>query len=414
VRAAFALGLVVALASVASGQERTLNRDEDLVVIPGKDLPKLKGARKERVAAFAFVKGALRPIPSQVDERTPQGRYCFDRGPRRVTDVDDGELDDNDELCFAAGDAGAHAPREATVPGAVAKHEVELVDPVDGGKAWVYVFLLGREAPPAPRHVDLTVDAEGVARWRGRGFEVVLGPCPAAGKGVARLSIDAGGQQEPLAELASLGLAASFRGLPISREPDEIRVVTGSWSSGPVRALLELSIESYLLWGSWIATPEDRRPVVTLTRSMLSAPVTIVLPADLDRTSPSSFSVSVYADAAASPLRLLADREAPNNRGRAEAHWGGLVHKKTAVVARLAPREGPLARATNRVDLLQAGPERGLRFTFDLAGLTKGEYSADWVVHVLTAGTPDGGPVDAQAAAGVLDAVDQTLQNRVP
>src|SRR5205807_4993221 len=85
---------------------KTLARTEDWVIVPGKELPRLKGKHKDKVRLYAQKNGSLQPIPYQVDEKTPEGGYCFTEGPadKLVKDVDDGLIDDNDEVVFMAKD----------------------------------------------------------------------------------------------------------------------------------------------------------------------------------------------------------------------------------------------------------------------------------------------------------------------
>ena len=138
---------------IARADEReikTLDRAEDLVVLTGAELAKLKGVPSDLIRVYAAKDGDLLPIPFQVDERTPELEYCWRAGPDPVKDVDDGRLDDDDEVALRAADAGDRTGK--SIAGATARVEVQIDDPVNGHKAWAYVLAFDdKEHPPPPR-----------------------------------------------------------------------------------------------------------------------------------------------------------------------------------------------------------------------------------------------------------------------
>lgn len=408
------------LVAPAAEPGSTLRRPDDVVVFTGKELPKMRGADKRRLRLYAFTHGELRPVPLQVDERAPQHhRYCFDHGSSPVSDVDEGRIDDDDEVVFAAVDAGARAPAGTTLPDVVAGYEIELEDPRDHGRGWVYLFRFEVDPPPEPtlRHLSFDVDKDGVARFSGDGFELELG------RGSSRLSfVSPTGERRPFGDLARLRLDASYRGLPIERDPDEIRIATGSWLAGPVRALVEVTVESYLIWGSWVTTTQTS-PVATLTRRSLVVPVTLSLPVRLDDSPPSSLSLSLALDDKAEGVRLFTSGGAgpvpfegggePEERApeRAVPEWIVAGGAHGGVIVRLVPRTEALRRPSNRLELA-ARPARLAGFRLDLSELTRGEYAADYSIHVVPRGK-DAPALDRDAAARIVEAADRPLERRV-
>src|SRR5262249_8105666 len=155
------------------------HRDDDVVAIPGKDLPRLLGEKKERLRLFAWRDGKLVAAPLQVDERTPEGRYCFDHGAQALADIDDGAVDDNDEGVLSPGHAGAGGPGGKLRRGVVGPRGGELRDARGGGRGGAYGARSGGGPRAAPAERPLfEVERGGGARWRGRGFDVAIGVRP--------------------------------------------------------------------------------------------------------------------------------------------------------------------------------------------------------------------------------------------
>jgi hypothetical protein len=155
------------LAPPGHAEERaTLDRPYDPVVIPCSSLQGLLGTPVEdiRICAYRASEGRWEGIPFQLDERKaivdpwdpPNLRLSY-------FDPDDGLLDADDELCFLCRDAGDRSgPSDwPDLPGcrAFARVELELYDPLDGGRAWVYAYRCSGQSPPIPAPYCLSYDA---------------------------------------------------------------------------------------------------------------------------------------------------------------------------------------------------------------------------------------------------------------
>ncbi len=133
---------------------KTLSRTSDAVKIAGADLSPFSGADISLLRLFAFRKGAMEPIPFQVDQKDSRGEWVWDVAFRNGRTHDDqdpkGEalLDGNDHLVFLAGDTGDRAALSAIQGGAAQRLEIEVDDPVNHGKGWVYLALFTRNPPP--------------------------------------------------------------------------------------------------------------------------------------------------------------------------------------------------------------------------------------------------------------------------
>ncbi len=138
----------------ATAGAKDLVRTIDAVKIAGADLPPLTDAKIPQLRLYAFRNGYFQPVPFQVDQKDSRGEWVWDvawRDGRTHDDQDPpGEslLDGNDLLVFLAGDTGDQAPFPTQELPADTVLEIEVADPVDHGKGWVYLGLFQRNAPP--------------------------------------------------------------------------------------------------------------------------------------------------------------------------------------------------------------------------------------------------------------------------
>lgn len=144
-----------ARAEEAGPDGKTLTRADDYIVVKGKQLEKNLGKRIENLSLLALVKGKVVPVPFQVDEIDKEGEWVLDMVPpclagKGITpdeDEDKGCLDKNDELVFMVRDSGSRISKDRYPDGAVEVDEIALEDPIDGGKAWVYLCSFPADPP---------------------------------------------------------------------------------------------------------------------------------------------------------------------------------------------------------------------------------------------------------------------------
>jgi hypothetical protein len=168
--------LLAAAAEPLSAQGSALARPFDPVVIAGDALPAYAGAEVNRVVGFRWDTGSVPPaptgqwvqIPVQLDERLEVafqivygpafivGSSATTIGyadPTTYTGPDfDPRIDADDELVFMAKEAGARVSGcYLAPPGTLAGSglEVELTDPLDSSRGWVYLFLSDAGLDPA-------------------------------------------------------------------------------------------------------------------------------------------------------------------------------------------------------------------------------------------------------------------------
>jgi hypothetical protein len=138
---------VLTCSPVLAEEPKKMARTVDGLVIPAELISPLLGVKIERLCVMAGKNEKLSPVPFQVDEMTPdRSEYILPDGPEPNTDRSDGVLSPQDEIALMVKDLGGRVERESWPRGAKTV-EVEVIDPLDGGRAWCYVSAV--ESPPA-------------------------------------------------------------------------------------------------------------------------------------------------------------------------------------------------------------------------------------------------------------------------
>jgi len=138
-------------AAVCAGSPKTLTRFHDPVVISVPALPGAMGTSTVGIALYRIRNGHLEAMPYQFDARDRSGD--LDVGTPR-----DFVLDDNDELVFMAKDTGDQA--DSATLGSAAGLEIEVGDPLDGGRGWAYLLPAAAAPVASPPVAYVRFDAD--------------------------------------------------------------------------------------------------------------------------------------------------------------------------------------------------------------------------------------------------------------
>lgn len=163
--------LILPLACLA-GEPRSLTRSIDPIEVPGFEVPAFSGMAISRLRAIASRSGKLITIPFQIDQKdsnndwvwnavyeAPMANDWFDDESLAEADrhnnltYDDQDaagnkvFDDNDVIVFLAKDAGDKDQKSLMRLGAERLVELEISDPVNQGKGWVYLAYFKFNAP---------------------------------------------------------------------------------------------------------------------------------------------------------------------------------------------------------------------------------------------------------------------------
>mgnify|MGYP001468946898 CR=1 FL=1 len=409
---------------------RSLKRSVDTVLIKGEALgPRILGAPKHLLRVFACKGGFMLPITYQIDERTRAGGYCYDRGPTsaRVQDEDKGRVDGNDELLVLAREVGDRATPQALklVPGYAAVQEVELTDPLDQGKAWIYVYRFpqgGVLPPPVTTDlVSLTVqpreeEEEAICTYRGEGFSFNNARTPnnqVRATSATFRQPDGSWSQSPV-DCSFMRGVATFMWVEVVRHSSDIRVQLGGWIDGPIRVVAQSQLKVYLALGFWATTPDS---YYILWPNKVTMPTNADCPVNLDQGGDSSYTLCwdmakrtrgwkfynshnpdpVDIDGVMSPAEQRLDLTWPD--------WNCTYGPEGAMISKFVIPSS-MRRPTNRLYYLDdqnAGAEaveEGLQFEVgafgtngyrcDLRGMRSGTYPGDYVTWYLPAGYQHG------------------------
>jgi len=140
------LGLAPAAPGAAQWTPATMTRTHDPVQVPGSLLERLTGAPLDSMRLFAWHEGAMTQMPFQFDERLPNGNFIFHLGEKVNAELANNTLDPQDFLVFRVCDTGDKAPQSLwPSPEGI---EIELTDPLSGGRSYCYLIKFPRSPPP--------------------------------------------------------------------------------------------------------------------------------------------------------------------------------------------------------------------------------------------------------------------------
>jgi len=147
-----ALGVAIAML-LAPAEALASPRTWQPLVIRGAQIRQLLGARVQNLEVVAAHAGQLQPIPFQLDERLPDGRYALPNGQQPVADDNPGFLDRDDELVMMISDLGERTPASdpAMRAGAI---ELEVIDPLGGQNQYAYAAAVERPRLSSRNYVE--------------------------------------------------------------------------------------------------------------------------------------------------------------------------------------------------------------------------------------------------------------------
>ena len=394
---------------------RTLVRTEDWVIVQGSELTRLKGTHKDKLRCYALRNGAMLPIPYQIDERKPDGTYCFDCGPpeRRIKDDDDGLVDDNDELVFMAKDAGDLSGPASYPPGNTGVQEIELKDPATGALAWVYLCRF--EQPPersTKKYAWIEKLQDGTTVWHGERFladnsKSIWNACRLTSLKFAPAGVDDPDWSKCVncVDCSKVTLQVKKYFVTFHKDSSEFRVDIGGYINGPVRVVGQSLMEFYFAVGIWFKAKDS---YVMLYSNACTMPTNVDNPVDISDTAGASY-YKLLCDLSTrvkgwkfynswNPNPVAIDGKMDQSEKKLDKRWPSwncAYGPEGAIINRfvLDPRA---VRDTNELyysdDLTAEEPpefEPGNYGTFgyklDLAGVKSGLYSGDYLIWYCAA-----------------------------
>jgi len=142
---ALALAAACAVPGISPARADPVEPAWRAIVLKGAAMPQLLGSPEIHLEALALRGGHLAPIPFQVDEVLPDGRYALTEGPAPLRDDSPGILDRDDEISMMLSDLGDRAsPPPDELPANAL--EIQAEDAATHAPRYAYIA-----AVPSPR-----------------------------------------------------------------------------------------------------------------------------------------------------------------------------------------------------------------------------------------------------------------------
>lgn len=221
-----------------SKEAKTLRRFHDPVVVRTSLLTGLPARHTSHYRLYSVHNGKSSPIPYQFDEKDEAGEIVFPSAENPGEFV----FDDNDELVFMAKDTGERAPIELLPSGSDATLEIEVTDPVDGGRGWAYLLHFP-DNPPAPSPVTYATFDPKTNRARALFYTIDYYPGRNFFTGM-RISPRAGGTGENILNRMKVRVNPTFSLLFTTWSPlfteEDFSVQVDGVKNGAVRAIRQV------------------------------------------------------------------------------------------------------------------------------------------------------------------------------
>ncbi len=127
--------------------EKSLDRYVDPLIIKGEYLASMKGFPLDGLRLYSCQDESFVPVPFQVDEITEEGYKVLPDGPQGNPEKANHVLDPQDELLFMSFDTGDRAAFTGPPLNCRQFTEIEVEDPLNSGKGWVYLLYFDSSPP---------------------------------------------------------------------------------------------------------------------------------------------------------------------------------------------------------------------------------------------------------------------------
>ena len=146
-RGAFTLAILLQ-ASVAIGGLRTWKP----VVLQGSQLRSLLGQREDHLEVLAFHGDRLEPIPFQVDDVLPDGRFALPSGPHAMHENEVEFLGPDDQVVLMVSDLGPRTTNDDALPPQTL--EIAVHDSLGGATRYAYIAAVASPLRSTMNYVD--------------------------------------------------------------------------------------------------------------------------------------------------------------------------------------------------------------------------------------------------------------------
>jgi hypothetical protein len=265
--------------------KKTLTRWIDPVITEGKLVKDLADQPLSQLRLYAYRNGEFAPIRFQIDEMTEGGDWILPEGPRPNSSLSNGKLDVWDKIVFMADDTGDRISKDAW-PKAYAKGaEIEVIDPLTGGKGWCYIIAFTANPPDKaalPDYVQYDYASE-IVRTEYFGCEYVITKKGLHTTFYKRLwgekKIGASGESFVDRLKIRIKTKALFGSVAVQLNEDQMKSDVLAYKRGPVRVIRRG--EQYVLLPAGLKAARAVADVV-LYRNISTVPMVLNIPFKLD------------------------------------------------------------------------------------------------------------------------------------
>ncbi len=357
----FSLVLVNTASATPLQKKKNITRTEDPVIVSGKDLKSFIGIHPDKISLMTYFSGKFSPIPFQIDQRQANGMYAFTFGKEASID-EDPNLDENDELVFMLSDLGERPPTEKLPEGATIGMELEVVDPLDQGKGWVYLFKYLKDPPYSEMdYVKLELDTKkGRKKIIGRnqgGKGVIIGaPLDSVSVDELRFISPDGKITPDFLDRMKIRGDIRLKALPYTfqfKVDQMIREELNAWIDGPIRIIYQG--RGYFKFGI-INQIGQGHEEITMYRNSMFMKTTFTMPFNINKFlkkfiirgyidfNKNGHGIKLYSQAIPSSANIVLDGKTNNDEGALtyDTHCGWIAGQGAigGIVFRMFPPTG--------------------------------------------------------------------------
>ncbi len=228
----------------------------DPVIVSGDRVQGILGHQKENYGLFVSSKGALQPIPFQIDERDKSGEFVLTGGKDAGEDEDRGLFDENDELVFYAKDAGDRIKTESVPKTASASWEITVTDPLSRKQGWAYLLLF--PSPPERSSVDYGNYSPEQMEIRMHNFITGYTELLKAAPAKYAFTREIGGDEQDILDRVKIRMHIKTI-ITLNRNEEDVKVKELGYIDGPVRVITRDKYKINLILGIPASTWETER-----------------------------------------------------------------------------------------------------------------------------------------------------------
>jgi len=203
------------------------------------------GMPLDNLRLYAWRNGVFEPVLFQIDELTGEnGDWVMTGGPIKSDDLSNGKFDSWDILLFMASDTGDRVSDREWPEGYSRGCEIEVYDPLNGEKGWVYLFYFAVDPPSRSSqepYLDYDYDTETFKSkaWEA-GYIITEEGLHTTFYHSQLVTEGAGGNGQNFADRLKIRTRFRVFGIPVHLDEENVRCNVIGHQLGPIRLIRRL------------------------------------------------------------------------------------------------------------------------------------------------------------------------------